>query len=161
MRPLIYDAKFTAEEEIMQPMAWIYFLNLKPTFFENESYFSLASIVGKPIHLDSSTINKTKRSCARVKVQIDLLSKIPDYLELKIGNEKTKKSRIEKITTNYHFLSKYCKECKLQGHRESECRFPHPDLRPSYEEEKVKKDHSQNMDTGGSKTRFKDGRRNR
>jgi len=68
MKPLIYDAKFKVEEETTQAMAWISFPDLKPTFFVKESIFSLATAVGKPIHLDMATINKRRPSCARVKV---------------------------------------------------------------------------------------------
>lgn len=39
MRPLIYDAKFKVEEETTQA-------------------------IGKPLHLDMTTINKTRSSCA-------------------------------------------------------------------------------------------------
>uniref|UniRef100_M1DF82 DUF4283 domain-containing protein n=1 Tax=Solanum tuberosum TaxID=4113 RepID=M1DF82_SOLTU len=45
MRPLIYDANFSVEEETTQAMAWISFPNLKPTFFVKESIFSMASVV--------------------------------------------------------------------------------------------------------------------
>lgn len=33
MRPFIYDAKFTPEEETTQAMAWISFPDLLPTFY--------------------------------------------------------------------------------------------------------------------------------
>lgn len=68
MRPFIYDAKFKPDEETMQAMAWVSFPNLLPTFFVKESLFLLASAVGKTIHLDMATINKTRPSYARVKV---------------------------------------------------------------------------------------------
>ncbi|KAH0673795.1 hypothetical protein KY284_006579 [Solanum tuberosum] len=48
MRPLIYDAKFSVEEETTEAMAWISFLDLKPTFFVKESIFSMASAVDLP-----------------------------------------------------------------------------------------------------------------
>ncbi|WMV42323.1 hypothetical protein MTR67_035708 [Solanum verrucosum] len=69
MRLLIYDAKFKVEEETTHAMAWISFSNLKPTYFVKEALFSIATAVGKPLHLDMTTINKTRPSCARVKVQ--------------------------------------------------------------------------------------------
>lgn len=86
MRPLIYDAKFNAEEETTQAMAWISFPKLRPTFFVKESIFSLASAVGKPLRLDVATINKIRPSCARVKVQVDLLADLPKVIELEVRN---------------------------------------------------------------------------
>lgn len=74
MWPFIYDANFRPEVETIQAMVWICFLDLLPTFFVKESLFLLASAVGKPIHHDQATINKTKPSRARVKVQVNLAS---------------------------------------------------------------------------------------
>lgn len=61
LRQELYRAfhKFNIEEETTQAMAWISFPDLKPTYFVKESIFSLASAVGKPLHLDMATINKT------------------------------------------------------------------------------------------------------
>ncbi|KAG5591022.1 hypothetical protein H5410_041536 [Solanum commersonii] len=93
MRPLVYDAKFEVDEETTQAMAWISFPNLKPTFFMNESIFSLASTIGKPIQLDLATINKMRPSCARVKIQVDLLSDLPKSIEVEVLNETSKECR--------------------------------------------------------------------
>ncbi|KAG5584999.1 hypothetical protein H5410_045433 [Solanum commersonii] len=85
-------------------MASISFLDLKPTFFVKEVLFSLATAVGKPLHLDMATINKTRPSCARVK-----------FVEMEIINEATKESRLEKVKIHYDILPKYCKRCKVHG----------------------------------------------
>ncbi|KAG5585340.1 hypothetical protein H5410_045774 [Solanum commersonii] len=128
IKPLIYDAKFKVEEETTLTMAWISFPNLKPTFFVKESIFSLATAVGKPIHLDMATTNKRQPSCARVKVQVDLLANFPKFVEIEIVNEDTKESRIERVKIHYDMLPRYCLHCKVQGHAEEECRSIHPEL---------------------------------
>lgn len=87
MRHLIYDAKFNVEEETTQAMTWISFPDLKSMFFVKESICFLASTVGKPIHLDLATINKTHPTCARIKVQVDMLSDFPKFVELEVVNE--------------------------------------------------------------------------
>lgn len=51
MRTLIYDAKFKPGEETPMVMAWISFPSLLPIYFVKEFLFSLASVVGKPLHL--------------------------------------------------------------------------------------------------------------
>uniref|UniRef100_M1DJG9 Uncharacterized protein n=1 Tax=Solanum tuberosum TaxID=4113 RepID=M1DJG9_SOLTU len=109
MRPLIYDDKFNVDAETTQAMACISFPDLKPTFFVKESIFSLAHAIGKPLHLDSVTINKTRPNCARVKVQVDLLVDLPKFVELEIVNEAAETSRIEKVKVQYDMLPKYCK----------------------------------------------------
>ncbi|KAG5631408.1 hypothetical protein H5410_003125 [Solanum commersonii] len=136
MRTLIYDEKFNIDEETTQAMAWISFPDSKPTLFIKESIFSLANAFGKPLQLDSSTINKTISSCDRVKVQVDLLGDLPKFVELEVVNGVKTTSRIEKGKVQYDMLS-YCKDCKLQGHEEQECQILHPELR-RYENEKGK-----------------------
>ncbi|KAG5604960.1 hypothetical protein H5410_026452 [Solanum commersonii] len=78
-------------------MAWISFPDLKPTYFVKETLFSLASAVGKLLHLDMATINKNRPSYARVKAQVDLLCEFPKHVEMEIFNETTKESRLEKV----------------------------------------------------------------
>ncbi|KAG5630298.1 hypothetical protein H5410_002015 [Solanum commersonii] len=59
---------------------------------------------------------------------------------MEVVNEKTKPSRVEKIRIQYDMVPKYCKQCKLQGHAESDCRVLHPKLRKTmYEEVQGKK----------------------
>ncbi|KAG5591239.1 hypothetical protein H5410_041753 [Solanum commersonii] len=83
---------------------------------------------GKPIHLDGATVNKTRPSCARVKVQVDLCANLPSYVEIEIVNEGTNKSWVEKVKVQCDVLPKYCVECKLQGHNAMECRVFHLEL---------------------------------
>lgn len=71
-------------------MAWISFPGLLPTYFVKECLFSLASVVGKPMHLDMDTINKTRPSSARVKVLVDLLAGLPNKVRMDIGSSACK-----------------------------------------------------------------------
>ncbi|KAH0693022.1 hypothetical protein KY285_020119 [Solanum tuberosum] len=80
MRPFIYDVNFKASEETTKATTWISFPDLSPTFFMKEVLFSLAFVVGKPLQLDLANINKTRPSCARVKVQVDLLAEKPEFV---------------------------------------------------------------------------------
>ncbi|KAH0672430.1 hypothetical protein KY290_024672 [Solanum tuberosum] len=125
MRTLIYDAHFKINEETTMAMAWISFPNLLPTFviFDKESLFSLASAVGKAVQLDLTTINKTRPSCARVKVLVDLKANFPKSVMMDIVNEKTGEMRSEEIQIRYDYVPKYCLECNMQGHDKKECRL--------------------------------------
>lgn len=87
MRTLIYDTRFKIDEETTKAMAWISFPNLLPTSFVKDSLFSLASAIGEPLQLDLATINKTRPSCARVKVLVDLLATTPKEVIMDIENE--------------------------------------------------------------------------
>ncbi|WMV57128.1 hypothetical protein MTR67_050513 [Solanum verrucosum] len=122
MRTLIY-AKFRVEEETLRSMTWISFPNLLPTFFEKESLFSLASAVGISLQVDQATINKTRPSCARVKVLVDLRADLPKKIYMDIENEKTGETRSQAVHIRYDYILKYCEKCKLQGHNKLECRI--------------------------------------
>ncbi|KAF3672494.1 hypothetical protein FXO37_07486, partial [Capsicum annuum] len=125
MRTLIYDARFKINEETSKAMAWISFPNLLPTYFVKECLFFLASTVGKPLQLDLATINKTRPSCARVKVLIDLKGNFPKSVVMDTVNEEMGEQRTEIILIESDYLSKYCEESKMQGHDDDECRKSH------------------------------------
>ncbi|KAK6803409.1 hypothetical protein RDI58_001193 [Solanum bulbocastanum] len=116
MRPFIYDAKFKASEETTKATTWISFPDLLPTFFVKEVLFSLASVVGKSLQLDLAMINKTRPSCARVKVQVDLLADKPEVVQLQLEDENTLENRVVTVRIQYDFLPIYCMKCKIQRH---------------------------------------------
>ncbi|KAF3619552.1 hypothetical protein FXO38_23516 [Capsicum annuum] len=53
--------------------------------------------VGKPIHLDMTTVNRTRPSCARVKVQVNIMADFPKYVEMKIVNSIMNEVRVDKV----------------------------------------------------------------
>lgn len=73
MRTLKWDPLFNPEAETTIAVAWISLPSLAPNFFGKESIFSIAAAVGKPLQVDTATSNKTRPSCARVKVEVDLM----------------------------------------------------------------------------------------
>lgn len=54
-----------------------------------------------------ATINKTRPSSARFKVQVDLLADFPKYVELEMVNAENEASRVEKIHNQYDMVPKY------------------------------------------------------
>lgn len=85
--PLIYDDRFSVDEETTQAMAWISFPDLKQPYFVKQSIFSLASALGNVLNLDTPTINKTRPSSNRVKVKVDIFDNFPMFVELEVVNE--------------------------------------------------------------------------
>uniref|UniRef100_M1DHN1 DUF4283 domain-containing protein n=1 Tax=Solanum tuberosum TaxID=4113 RepID=M1DHN1_SOLTU len=77
MRTLKWDPMFDPEEETSIAIAWISFPVLPPNFFGKEAIFSLASAVGKPLQVGMAIQNKTRPSCARVKIEVDLMGDFP------------------------------------------------------------------------------------
>ncbi|KAH0661435.1 hypothetical protein KY284_026366 [Solanum tuberosum] len=82
----------------------------------------MASAVGNPIHFDQATIKKTRPSCGRVKVLVDLKGNFPNSVQMKIENPKTGKIRSNMIKIQYDYVPKYYFECKMQGHNKDNCK---------------------------------------
>ncbi|KAH0655661.1 hypothetical protein KY285_030543 [Solanum tuberosum] len=147
MRTLKWDPLFDPEEETTTTIAWISFLSLPPNFFGKETIFSMAAAVERPLQVDMATQNRTRPSCARVKVEVDLLGDFPKRINI----EMRKKSGdvVEKwVVINYDYVLKYCRSCKLQGHNEKDCYIIHPELYPQEEnEEEVGKEQEQKGET--------------
>lgn len=138
MRTFKWDPLFDPEEETSMVVAWISLPTLPPNFFGKEIIFSLAATVGKPLQVDMATCNKTRPSCARVKVEVDLLGEFPKRIN--IGIKKKNREIVAKwIQIKFDYLPKYCKNCKSQGHNEKECFVLHPELYPKEEESEKKK----------------------
>ncbi|WMV30685.1 hypothetical protein MTR67_024070 [Solanum verrucosum] len=132
MRTLKWDPMFNPEEETTIAIAWISFPTLPPNFFGRETMFSLATAAGKPLQVDMATRNQTRPSCARVKVEVDLLGEFPK--RIKIGMKKTNGEVMETwVRIKYDYIPKYCKTCMLQGHDEQQCYVEHPELYPKKE----------------------------
>jgi len=127
MRTLKWDPCFDPSEETSTTISWISFPALPPNFFGEEAFFFLAAEVGKPLQVDLATQNKTRPSCARVKVEVDLLGDFPKRINLGM-RMKTGEVKEKWITIKYDYVPKYCKNCKLQGHNGNECFIIHPEL---------------------------------
>ncbi|KAK4367316.1 hypothetical protein RND71_011108 [Anisodus tanguticus] len=84
MRTFKWEPWFSAEEETSIAHTWISFLGLALNFYNEPHLFSFASAVGKPLAIDVATKNKTRPSCARVKVEIDLLNEHPTKFQIRI-----------------------------------------------------------------------------
>ncbi|KAK4341734.1 hypothetical protein RND71_037550 [Anisodus tanguticus] len=128
MRTFKWDIWFTPEEETSKAVIWLSFPNLPPNFYVPSILFSIASAVGRPIAIDAATLNKTRPSCARVKVEADLLQEHPQKYNIQIMNGEEMETISYKI--HYDFLPKYCTTCMLQGHDLQGCWKEHPELQP-------------------------------
>lgn len=113
MRTLKWDPMFNPEEETTTAVAWISFPSLPLNFFGETAIFSLAATVGKPLQVDIATKNKMTPSCARVKVEVDLLGEFPK--RIKIGIRQGVDKILEKwIRTKYDYVPKYCSTVKFR-----------------------------------------------
>ncbi|KAK4360118.1 hypothetical protein RND71_022347 [Anisodus tanguticus] len=71
MRTFKWSTWFDSEEETSLVVTWISLPRLPPTYFGEAQLFSIAAAAGRPLAIDVATKNKTRPSCARVKIEID------------------------------------------------------------------------------------------
>ncbi|KAH0716807.1 hypothetical protein KY290_013066 [Solanum tuberosum] len=157
MQALKWDLLFDLEEETTTAIAWISFPSLPPKFFGKETILSMAAAVGRPLQVDLATQNKTRPSCARVKVEVDLLGEFSKRKN--IGMRKKTREIMEKwVTINYDYVPKYCKTCKLQGHNEKDYYVIHPELFPQDEQKEEKEQKQDNKENKGERGNQADGK---
>ncbi|KAK4380767.1 hypothetical protein RND71_002629 [Anisodus tanguticus] len=128
MRTFKWDVSFNPAEESRFAYGWISFPGLSPHYYGESTLFSMAAAVGTPIAVDAATLNKTRPSCARVKVEFDLLKNHPQHVVIQVGEGDGITTELQKI--RYDFKPKYCTNCKLQGHDVDGCWNLKPALRP-------------------------------
>lgn len=63
-----------------------------------------------------ATKNPTRPSCAKVKVEADLLAEIPQRIKISKEDDVTMELKSKWIKIQYEYLSKNCLECCLQDH---------------------------------------------
>ena len=96
---------------------WVKFYNIPLEYWTNTCLGYIASAVGKPLHMDSLTENRTRLSFARICIEVDLSSKFPKAARLNLGNGKCTTIRIE-----YPWVPHNCSHCQVFGHKVS--KFP-------------------------------------
>lgn len=138
MRTLKWDPWFEADVETTIGIAWISFPDLPPNFFAKEAIFSIASAIGKSFSMDLATMNQTRPSCARVKVEIDMTADLHQRIRINEEDNTTGIIKSKWIQVQYDYMPKYCKECKLQGHDDNQCWNKHPELHEGKKEEQRK-----------------------
>ncbi|CAI9108910.1 OLC1v1008616C1 [Oldenlandia corymbosa var. corymbosa] len=78
--------------------------------------YSIASAVGKPLQVDTPTLNLTRPSVAHFCVDVDLMKDLPK--SIRIG----KKGKKYEQHYTYEHVPSYCPACCKIGHKEVDCR---------------------------------------
>ena len=95
---------------------WVKFFNIPLEYWTNTCLGYIASAVGKPLHLDSPTENRSRLSFARICVEVDLNCDFPKSALLNLGNDRYTTVRIE-----YPWVPHSCSHCKVYGHKTLHC----------------------------------------
>ncbi|XP_070005549.1 uncharacterized protein [Nicotiana sylvestris] len=117
MRCTKWNPWWKVNEETPIAIAWISFQDLPPNFFGKEFVFSLARAVRRPLHVDLATQNCTRPSCAKVKVEVNLLANLSQRIKIVEEEDETGPEEFKWIKIRYDYMPKYCKYCKNKDTR--------------------------------------------
>ncbi|KAL0283416.1 UNVERIFIED_CONTAM: hypothetical protein Sradi_7230000 [Sesamum radiatum] len=115
MRVFKWTPTFTPTQESSVVPIWVSFPELPAHLFRKDALFSVASMIGSPLQVDTLTLNKSKLSQARVCVEIDLLKPINEELDLLVNGV----TIVQKVI--FEQLPEYCSLCKHVGHKDVNC----------------------------------------
>jgi hypothetical protein len=96
---------------------WVRFPNLPLRYWTPLCLSKLASVIGKPIHCDEPTSNKSRLSYARVLIEVDLLGALPSPVNVKLPNGSTLNQQVF-----YESLPQFCKLCASIRHITTTCK---------------------------------------
>ncbi|XP_020597440.1 uncharacterized protein LOC110037195 [Phalaenopsis equestris] len=119
------DGGFDHRTESPTTLLWLRLPGLKIHLFDQELLFALGMVYGKPIKNDTSTMNLTRPSEARILIKRDIT--LPFSGEIWIGTQYEgfwQQTELEQIPL-------YCTHCRIFGHSLSQCYQLHPNLKPS------------------------------
>lgn len=86
MRIFRQTSNFHTDIESSIVPIWVSFPHLLLFLFNKKFLFSLAHMIGTPLTFELTTAERTRPSCAKVCVQIDLLKKLPFRIGLECGD---------------------------------------------------------------------------
>ncbi|KAJ6868835.1 hypothetical protein NC651_033816 [Populus alba x Populus x berolinensis] len=105
---------------------WVRFPNLPIRCWTPLCLSKLASVLGKPLRCDASTIRKTKLSFARVLIEVDMTSTLPDLINVQLLNGSILGQRVI-----YESRPRFCRSCDSLGHSASSCKNGSSKRKPS------------------------------
>lgn len=119
MRLQKWTPTFTPREETPIVPVWVTLPELPWHFYNKEFISALLSPVGKTLYLDTASIQKTRGSMAKVRLQINLTDELPPHIW--IGFDKNDLTVGKWQAIQYEDIPAYCSYCKHQGHRVQAC----------------------------------------
>ncbi|KAJ6976292.1 hypothetical protein NC653_031976, partial [Populus alba x Populus x berolinensis] len=93
------------------------------------------SVLGKPLRCDAPTHNRSKLSLARVLIEVDLVTTLPDLITVQLPNGSILGQRVI-----YESLPRYYRSCASMGHSATSCQNGSSKRKPSSSESHT--DHS-------------------
>ncbi|KAF7124111.1 hypothetical protein RHSIM_Rhsim12G0084200 [Rhododendron simsii] len=104
------------KEQLSRIPIWVHFYNVPLEFWTGPGLSHIASSVGCPLYADQLTEAGKRLSFAKVCVEVDCFSTLPDSFDLKYANGDVVVIRIQ-----YPWRPQVCTDCKVFGHGTTNC----------------------------------------
>jgi len=102
---------------------WVKFLKLPMEYWTEEGLSFVASMVGKPLHVDKVTATCERITYARACIEIDVEDDLISGFDLEIEGADNEVIDVIPIKIEYQWVPSKCKKCKTFGH---DCDKPTP-----------------------------------
>ncbi|KAH0665200.1 hypothetical protein KY285_026406 [Solanum tuberosum] len=145
MKMQVWTPTFKRAEETPIVPIWITLPELPWHCFYMDILTPLLSPIGKALYLDSATMQKTRGSVAKVRVQIDITKERPQHVWLGFSEKDPSLGKWQII--EFEDVPSYCLYCKHQGHIIGECPMKERDeeTKRRKDEEAGKKGHEKQL----------------
>ncbi|KAG0475756.1 hypothetical protein HPP92_015442 [Vanilla planifolia] len=128
MRLLKWSPSFRFDAEPSQVPVWVAFEQLPVHLFNKASLFSIAATLGKPLKVDTATAAMSRPNVAKVCVELDLASQLPDRIRISSIPGVKAGGFWQRVT--YENLPLYCDNCFTIGHAPSACKHQSGKAKP-------------------------------
>ncbi|KAK4733015.1 hypothetical protein R3W88_007276 [Solanum pinnatisectum] len=119
MKLQVWTPNFKPAEETPIVPIWVTLPELPWHCYYMDILTPLLSPIGKALYLDSATMQKTRGSVAKVRVQIDITKNRPQHIWLGFSEKDPTIGKWQII--EFEDVPLYCLFCKHQGHSLGEC----------------------------------------
>ena len=100
-------------------LAWVWISKLSLEYWKPRAIFFIIRSLGTPLSLDENIMKKNTGMFARVLIDIDMLSTLPDHIWV----ERPDYAFVAGV--EYEWLPPFCSHCKMIGHELAQCRVIH------------------------------------
>lgn len=76
-------------------------------FFAKKAFFPITSEIGKPLTVDMETKNQTRPSCARIKVQGELVDNLLQRVRINEEDDVTGEIKFKWMNIEYYYKPRY------------------------------------------------------
>lgn len=104
------------KEQLSQIPLWVHFFNVPSEMWTGPGLSHIASSVGRPLYADHLTESGRRLSFAKICVEVDCSSPLPDSFDLKYAN-----GDVEVIRIQYPWKPQVCSLCQVFGHGDANC----------------------------------------